>query len=254
MFRRNTGNPVLSERIFNKTQVADAGYMTLRGTINKTFLLFLLLVLAAVYSWGKILPLGEGTVSSGGSALMIIGVIGGFITAMITVFSPRSSGVTAPVYAVFEGLFLGGVSALIDAQFAGQGLVLRAVTLTMGVFFAMLFFYRTGMIRVTQKFRLGVFAATAGIAVVYFFSFILSLFGVHTAFLYGTSTLAIGISLFVIVIAALNLVLDFDFIERAVESGAPKYMEWYAGFGLMVTLIWLYIEILRLLSRFASRD
>ncbi|NOY38297.1 MAG: Bax inhibitor-1/YccA family protein [Chlorobi bacterium] len=254
MFRRNTGNPVLSEKVFQRDIAEGTGYMTLQGTINKTMLLFLLLLLAASYSWSKFVPAGDGTISAGGTSLMLVGVIGGFILALITVFRPRLSGYTAPLYAVFEGLFLGGISALLETRFAGQNLVIRAVALTLGVFFAMLFFYRTGIIRVTNKFRLGVVAATAGIALVYFFSFILSLFGVGTSFLYGTSSLAIGISLFIIAIAALNLVLDFDFIERAVKSGAPKYMEWYGGFGLMVTLVWLYIEILRLLARFAGRD
>ena len=252
MFRRNTGNPVLSERIFQRDYADATGLMTLRGTINKTLLLFGLLVLSAAYTWQQMLsPAGPTTT---GSALMYVGLFGGLITALITAFNPRISGITAPIYAVLEGLVLGGLSAMLEARFAGQGLVIRAVALTLGVFFAMLFFYRSGMIRVTNKFRLGVFAATGGVAAVYLVSFILGLFGVNTPFLYGNSILAIGISLVVIVIAALNLVLDFDFIERAVDQGAPRFMEWYAGFGLMVTLVWLYIEILRLLSRLASRD
>jgi uncharacterized YccA/Bax inhibitor family protein len=183
---------------------------------------------------------------------LIVGVIGGFITALITSFRPQSSAISAPIYAVFEGLFLGGISAVLEMQYSG--IVIRAVALTLAVFAAMLFFYKSGIIKVTQKFMLGVFAATAGIALVYLVSFIAGLFGANLAFLYGNSNLSIGISLFVVAIAALNLVLDFSFIERAAGSGAPRYMEWYGAFGLMVTLVWLYLEILRLLAKVASRD
>ena len=143
---------------------------------------------------------------------------------------------------------------MVEMQFKGQALVMQAVALTFGTLFALLVAYKSGLIKVTRNFRLGVVAATGGIFLVYMISFIVSLFGAKVPFMYGNSLLSIGISLFVVVIAALNLVLDFDFIEEGAKTGAPKYMEWYAAFGLMVTLIWLYIEILRLLTKLASRD
>jgi uncharacterized YccA/Bax inhibitor family protein len=151
-----------------------------------------------------------------------------------------------------EGLFLGGISGMMNAQY--PGIVLNAVMLTIGTLFALLFIYKTGVIKVTDNFRLGVFAATGGIALTYFLSFILSMFGINLGFIHSTGPMGIIISLVVIVVAALNLVLDFDFIESASEQGAPKYMEWYGAFGLMVTLIWLYIEFLRLLSKLSSRN
>jgi uncharacterized YccA/Bax inhibitor family protein len=183
---------------------------------------------------------------------LAIGAIGGLITALVTVFRPQSSGISAPIYAVFEGLLLGGLSALFESMY--PGIVMRAVVLTLAVFFAMLFLYRSGIIKVTKKFTMGVVAATGGIAIVYLVSFIGGMFGMDTSFLHGNSNLSIGISLVVVAVAALNLVLDFSFIEKATQAGAPKYMEWYGAFGLMVTLIWLYLEILRLLSKLASRE
>jgi uncharacterized YccA/Bax inhibitor family protein len=183
---------------------------------------------------------------------MIGGAIGGLITALITTFSPRRAAMTAPIYAVFEGLFLGAVSAMFEAMY--PGLVMRAVSLTFGVFFIMLLLYRSGTIRATEKFKTVIFAATGGIALVYLGSFIAGLFGVNVSFLHGNSMLSIGISLFVVVVAALNLILDFDMITQGTNARAPKYMEWYGAFGLMVTLIWLYLEMLRLLSKLASRD
>ena len=229
--------------------------MTLNGTINKTILSFLLLILGAFYTWSKFFSVVDPSV---GASLvypyLIGGGIAGFILGIVTIFKKEWSQYTVPVYAVLEGLFLGGISAIVEARFANQGLVLRAVTLTFGVFFIMLFLYRSNVIKVTQKFKLGIIAATGGIALVYLAGFIFSLFGVQFSFLYGNSMLSIGISLFVVVIAALNLVLDFDFIDRGSKANVPKFMEWYGAFGLMVTLVWLYLEILRLLSKIASRD
>ena len=156
-----------------------------------------------------------------------------------------------PIYAVLEGLLLGGISSLYNQRF--QGLPLQAVALTFGVFIAFLIVYRMGLIRATERFRLGVVAATGGIAVMYLLSFVLGFFGVRMSFLHDSSPLSIGISLVIVAVAALNLVLDFDFIERGVEQGAPKFMEWYGAFGLLVTLVWLYLEILRLLSKLQGR-
>ncbi len=252
-----SSNPVLQEKVFRKNYTTSSNVMTINGTMNKTAIMLLLVIAGAVYTWNKFFNAVAIDPDAGAAAVMpwlLVGGIGGFITVLVTVFRPQSSGISAPIYAVFEGLFLGGISAIFEKMFPQEGIVLRAVMLTFAVFLAMLFLYRSRVIKVTRKFMLGVFAATAGIALVYLVSFIGSFFGMNTSFLYGSSNLSIGFSLVVVAIAALNLVLDFSFIENASQSGAPKYMEWYGAFGLMVTLIWLYLEILRLLSKLASRD
>ena len=177
---------------------------------------------------------------------------GGLIFAMITVFKKTWAPITAPIYAILEGLALGSISAMYEMRFAG--LPMQAVGLTFGVLVALLLVYRTGIIRVTDKFRMGVVAATGGIFVFYLLTWILGFFGVRFPSVYGAGPLGIGISVAIVIVAALNLVLDFDFIESGARAGAPKYMEWYGAFGLMVTLIWLYLEILRLLSKLRSRD
>lgn len=250
-----SSNPVLGSAVFNKVYTGtQSDVMTIEGTVNKTGLMFLILAFAAAFTWRKFF--GVYDYSSPESAFSVVapwligGGIGGFITAIITVFSPQRSNITAPIYAVFEGLFLGGISAFFESRF--PGLVMRAVALTFGVFLIMLFLFRSGKIRATGKFRMGIMAATGGIALIYLVSFIAGLFGANLNFLYGSGTLGIGFSLVVVSIAALNLILDFDFIQRGASAGAPKIMEWYGAFGLMVTLIWLYIEILRLLSKLAS--
>lgn len=252
-----SSNPVLGQSAFSKVQAGtQADVMTVEGAVNKTGLMFLILAFAAAFTWRKFFGVFDyGSPEGAFSAVapwVIGGGIGGFIVAMVTVFSPRYSNITAPIYAVLEGLFLGGISAFFEAQY--PGLVMRAVALTFGVFFIMLFLFRSGKIRATGKFRMAVLAATGGIALVYFISFIAGLFGASFGFLHGNSLLSIGFSLVVVGIAALNLILDFDFIQRGADSRAPKIMEWYGAFGLMVTLVWLYIEILRLLSKVASRD
>ena len=250
-----SSNPVFKEQVFRKGYTSASDVMTVNGTINKTALMLLLVIAGAIFTWNKFFDAIAVNPEAGYSAVLLwlaVGGIGGLITALITVFRPQSSGISAPIYALFEGLLLGGLSAIFESMYTG--IVMRAVALTLAVFFAMLFLYRSGIIKVTRKFMMGVFAATAGVALVYLVSFIGSMFGAPMSFLYGNSNLSIGISLVVIAIAALNLVLDFSFIEKASQSGAPKYMEWYGAFGLMVTLIWLYMEILRLLAKLASRD
>ena len=243
-----TANPALKERTFTDIRAA-AGEpaMTLQGTATKSLLLVLLTVFSASFTWNA--------VASGNVGILLpatlIGGIGGFIVALITVFKPKLSPYTGPIYAALEGLLLGGVSAMYNARFAG--LPAQAVALTFGVFIALLIVYRTGLIRATENFRLGVVAATGGIMVMYLISFVLGFFGVRMSFLHDSSPLSIGISLVIVVVAALNLVLDFDFIEKGVEHRAPKYLEWYAAFGLLVTLVWLYLEMLRLLSKLQGR-
>jgi uncharacterized YccA/Bax inhibitor family protein len=202
----------------------------------------------AIFSWDR----AYSAVNPGELYPWLIGSgIAGFVVALITVFKKTAAPITAPIYAAIEGILLGILSAFYEMQF--PGLVFQAILLTFGTLFALLMAYRSGVIKATENFKLGVFAATGGIALIYLTTFILSFFGVSIPYIHGSGTIGILFSLFVVVIAALNLVLDFDFIERGAERGAPKYMEWYAAFGLLVTLIWLYIEMLRLLSKLRSR-
>jgi uncharacterized YccA/Bax inhibitor family protein len=251
-----TANPALNKNTFTGFALSgDSKVMTLNGTVNKIALMLFLVILGASYTWRLAFRMMESDPLASSSALypwMIGGAIGGFIVALITIFRKTAAPIMAPIYAVLEGLFLGGISALLEYSY--PGIVLNAVVLTFGILFSLLIAYRSGIIKPTENFKLGVFAATGGVAMFYLFSFILSLFGVGIGYLHNNSLLAIGINVVIIIIAALNLVLDFDFIEQGAASSAPKYMEWYAAFGLIVTLVWLYIEILRLLSRIASRN
>lgn len=237
-----SGNPTLSEKTFQEVEqaVPADGAMTISGTINKTGILFLILLLGASISW-----------SAPSSGLIFGGAIGGFIVAMVTIFKKEWSPITAPIYAALEGLFLGGISLMFEQAY--NGIVYNAIFLTLGTFAAMLIAYRSGLIEVTRRFRMGVVAATGGIALVYFASIILSFFGIHLSLIHGSGLMGIGFSLIIVGVAALNLVLDFDMIEKGVQARAPQYYEWYTSFGLMVTLVWLYIEILRLLAKLQRR-
>lgn len=246
-----TSNPTLNQRAFQ-----NLGYgavygqtMTIDGTVNKTGFLLILLTLSAAVPWTlffafKAIPLVM--------LLALIGLIGGLITGLVTVFKKDWSMITAPLYACFEGLLLGSISAIFERSY--PGIAIQAVGLTFGTLCGLLLAYRSGMIKVTENFKMGVIAATFGICLMYMVSFVLSLFGIRLGFIHGNGLLSIGISLVVVGVAALNLVLDFDFIENAARQGAPKYMEWYSAYGLLVTLVWLYLEILRLLSKLRSRD
>jgi len=245
-----TSNPALNSKTFTGLRpIADTGrVMTIKGTVNKSAILLLLLLVAASWTWS----LSYRSADMGAVIPWLMGgVLGGFIVAIITVFKKQWAGVTAPIYALLEGLFLGGLSAIFEARY--PGIVIQAVGLTFFTLACLLLAYRSGLIKVTQNFRLGVVAATGGIALVYLITFLLGLFGIPVPFIHESGFIGIAFSLFVVVIAALNLVLDFDFIEQGADSGAPKYMEWYASFGLMVTLVWLYIEILNLLSKLRER-
>lgn len=237
-----SSNPVLKSSVFEKLR-EDASRMTINGTITRALILLVLVVSSALFTWGKVMA---GDVA-GAVPWMIGGAIGGLVFCLITCFVQRAAPVTAPIYAVSEGLLLGALSAFMQARY--KGIVLEAVLLTVGTLFGLLLAYRTGLVRATEKFKLGVFAATIGIGVVYLIGMVMNLFGKGIPYIHESGTIGICFSLFVVVVAALNLVLDFDFIEQGEAVGAPKYMEWYAAFGLMVTLIWLYIEFLRLLSK-----
>jgi uncharacterized YccA/Bax inhibitor family protein len=240
-----SSNPALGEKVFRTEQAGTLaeGRMTINGTINKTLILLVLVIVPAVWLWDMYYTSGQAAVSP----WMMGGLIGGLVVAFATIFKQTWAPYTAPLYALLEGLVIGGISAYAEAQF--KGIVFQAVALTFGTLFALLVAYRTGMIKVTDKFRMGVVAATGAIVLVYMVSFVIGFFGVSVPFIHTGGTIGILFSLFVVVIAALNLVLDFDFIERGAERGAPKCMEWYGAFGLIVTLVWLYIEFIRLISK-----
>jgi len=249
-----SGNPALSESTFldlgsGAVVSRDGGAMTLNGTVNKTGLLLLLAVITGAFSWSQ-MSISEAGVT--GMGYVWGGAIGGFVLALVTIFKKEWAPVTAPLYALLEGLFLGGISAVFEARF--PGIVMQAVLLTFGTLFALLAAYRSGLVRATENFKLGVVAATGGIALIYLATIVLGFFNINIPYIHESGLIGIGFSLFVVVVAALNLVLDFDFIESGVEHGAPRYMEWYGAFGLMVTLVWLYVEFLRLLAKLQSRD
>lgn len=248
-----TSNPALNANVFQQFEAdrfeitGGAATMTVAGTSVKTGILLALAVITAGFTWN--LGLSGGQAAMG---WMIGGAIAGLVLALITVFKPTWSPITAPAYALAEGLFLGGISATYSSLY--DGIVVQAVLLTFGTLCTMLMAYGFGLVRATEKFKAGILAATGGICLVYLVSFAMSFFGASIPYIHGSGMIGIGFSLFVVVIAALNLVLDFDFIERGAQTNAPKYMEWYGAFGLMVTLVWLYLEILRLLSKLNRRD
>jgi uncharacterized YccA/Bax inhibitor family protein len=245
-----TANPALNDATFQGLPRAAAGRsMTIQGTVNKSIFLLLLLLLSASWTWRQFYASGGNPAAVG--MWLMVGAVGGLIVALVTVFKKVWSPVTAPFYALLEGLVLGGVSSIFEAQY--PGIVVQAVGLTFGTLFCLLLAYKSRLIRVTERFKLGVVAATGGIALFYFVTMILGFFGIHIPYIYQGGAIGIGFSVFVVVVAALNLVLDFDFIENGASQGAPAYMEWYGAFGLMVTLVWLYLEILRLLSKLRSR-
>lgn len=244
-----TSNPALNARAFQGEGAGIGEAMTLQGTINKTGLLLVCVVGTAAWTWNIFMHAGNAQAVM---PYLLIGGIGGFIFALVTIFKKTWAPVTAPVYALLEGLVLGSISAMFEVRY--HGIAIQAVSLTFGTMFALLLAYRSGLIPVTQNFKLGIIAATGGIALFYLAQIVLGFFGIHFTAVNGSGPIGIAFSVFVVIIAALNLVLDFDFIENAVTAGAPKYMEWYGAFGLMVTLIWLYLEILRLLAKLRSRD
>ena len=248
MFGRS-GNPALSDATFRKEGAAIGKVMTLQGTVNKTGILLALLVICAFYTWNIFFQTGNPAAVM---PLAIGGAIGGLIFALITIFKKTWAGITAPIYAGLEGLFLGGISAIFEAQY--PGIVIQATGLTLGTLASLLLLYKMGIIKPTENFRLMIVSATMGIGVLYLISFVMNMFGsTGIGFIHSNGLFGIGFSLFVVAIAALNLVLDFDFIEQGAEQGAPKYMEWFGAFALMVTLIWLYLEMLRLLAKLRSR-
>ncbi len=250
-----SGNPTLTEKIFDKAAHENAnafGVMSVRGTINKFGFLLLMVMASAMYVWNVYAQGNTNTATT----LMIAGAIGGLVLAIVIMFKPNWAGYITPAYGILEGLFIGGISAFFNAMFSNSypNIILHAVGLTLGVAAAMFFLYNFRIITVTNKLRSIIMSATMGIGLFYLIVWIAGMFGFEMGFAFDSSPLSIGISLFIVGIAALNLLLDFDAIEKAAEMGAPKYMEWYGAFGLLVTLVWLYLEILKLLSKLNSRD
>ena len=237
-----SGNPVLGSQTF-QIQSSVSDQMTISGAVNKTAISLVLLVGAGYF-----------TFNAGGMVFMFPALIGAFIVSLITIFKKEWSPITVPIYALLEGAVLGGISFVFNTQY--EGIVSTAILLTLSILVALLMAYQSGWIKPTENFKLGIFAATGGIALMYLVNFIMGFFGSGLGVLnpMNSSPMSIGISVVIVIIAALNLVLDFDFIEEGAERGAPKYMEWYAAFGLLVTLVWLYLEILRLLAKLNSRD
>lgn len=252
-FFRSSSNPFLNEKALqgNSNEVLDSDMtqahvigekMTVSGAVNKSFILFGLMMLTTFY-----------TMSNPHPVLMWGGAIGGLIVVVIAAFKRHLSPTLAPIYALLEGCFVGGITAIYGAAFGG-GIVFQAVTLTFAVLFMMLFLYKTGIIKVTEKFRSGVMMATGAILLVYIVNLVLGFFGMNVPFLHEGGMMGIGISLLIIGVAALNLLLDFDNFEKGEQFGTPKYMEWFCAMGLLITLVWLYIEILRLLAILSGRD
>lgn len=246
-----SSNPALSEDTFTHFgyRMAAAEAMTVQGTMIKTALMLLCLLLSAGYTWSLFIK-SHGNVAAV-TPWMWGGAIGGFVAALVTIFKKEWAAVTAPIYALLEGFFIGGLSSLLEASF--PGIVIQATALTFGTMAAMLAVYQSGIIDVNDRFRFGVAAATGGIVLVYFGAILLGFFGISLPIVYGSGWLGILFSLLVVGVAALNLILDFDFIDKGSRLGVPKYMEWYGAFALMVTLIWLYIEMLRLLAKLRER-
>lgn len=243
-----TANPALSDKTFSQYRTVSTTRMTIQGTVNKSFALIFIVILSAYFSWAQAYPSGWNAESYPIIPTWYIPVIiAALILSIIISLKQTTAPILAPVYAVLEGLALGALSALFEASY--PGIVMQAVLCTLGTFLALLIAYKSQIIRATENFKLGVIAATGGIAIVYLLDFILRFFGISVPFIHENGPVGIAASVFITVIAALNLVLDFDFIEKGAEQGAPKFMEWYSAFGLLVTLIWLYLEILRLLSK-----
>ena len=244
-----TSNPALGQNTFRDVAGFGGDTMTVNGAVNKAGVLMVLCVASAAWTWNRFFATGDPASVAG---LLVLGAIGGLVLAVVTVFKKNWAGITAPLYALAEGLVLGGVSAMFEMKY--KGIAIQAVMLTFGTLVAMLLVYRSGLIKVNDKFRIGVVAATGGIALFYLAQLVLGFFGITFHTINSGTPLGIGFSLLVVGIAALNLVLDFDLIEQGARYNAPKYMEWYCAFALMVTLIWLYLEMLRLLGKFRSRD
>ncbi len=247
-----TANPALSDSTFTASTNPTAVKMTIQGTVNKSLALIVLVIGTAWMTWQSAYPDGWSIDSAPViPSWYIPAILGALVVSIVIIFKKEWAPFLAPVYAILEGAALGALSAIFEQRF--PGIVLQAVLCTFGTFIALLFAYKTRLIRATENFKLGVIAATGGIAIVYMIDMILMFFGHRVPLIHENGPIGIAVSVGITAVAALNLVLDFDFIENGAERGAPKFMEWYAAFGLVLTLIWLYLEILRLLSKTRRR-
>lgn len=246
-------NPVLNDKIFRQSESerVSSAVMTVKGTMTKTLLLLLMVAAGAAYTW-KVFY--ESLDPSSVTSYMYGGLFGGFVLAMIISFVPKTAPYLTPFYAAGEGLFLGGISAMFNTAFAetAPNIIFNAVALTLLTAVVMFTIYRKEIVKVTDKFRKVILISLTTILIYYVVCMLLRLFGVNLDILYGGNMLSIIISVVIVGVAAFSLLLDFDFITKASQAGAPKYMEWYGAFGLVVTLVWLYLEILKLLSKFAA--
>lgn len=242
-----TSNPALNEKVFEAIPYYGSNAMTVHGAVNKTAILLFLAAATGTITWVK-----AAAEPASAAPWMLVGIFGGFITAMVTVFKRQWAPITAPLYAILEGLALGGISAVFEAQY--KGIVFMAIFLTFGVLASLLIAYRSGIIKPTQGFIAGLTAATGAIALYYVVSMVMSFLGITVPLIHSSSSFGILFSIVVVVVAALNLVLDFHMIQQGAATGVPKYMEWFCAFGLMVTLVWLYLEILRLLAKLQDRN
>ena len=241
-----SGNPALTAKSFDVRRSQGEGVMTLEGTVNKTGLALLILMTTAALTWNGLLPPVVLVPA------LILSLFAGLVVGLLIYFKPATAPVATPIYAALKGVLLATISMQFEKRF--PGIVINAVGLTFGTLAALLLAYRSGLIRATENFKLGLFAATGGIFLLYLVSMVMGFFGRSIPFIHDATPIGIAFSVFVVIIAALNLVLDFDFIERGAAQGAPKYMEWYGAFGLLVTLVWLYLEILRLLAKLQGHD
>jgi uncharacterized YccA/Bax inhibitor family protein len=264
-------NPALSDAAFERIAESEAGWatateqrveqdhaappitrtdtMTVNGTVWATAALLVLVVAGGAFGWNSVDTTLENPSLPG---WIFLAALGGFAVGLVTCFKPDIARFTSPIYALVQGTFLGAISGLYNA--AWDGIAYQAVALTIGVFAVMLFLYGTRIIRVTEKLRMGVIAATGAVLLVYVVNMVLRLFGADVPFLHDSGPIGIAISLAIVGVAAFNLLLDFDFVERGVAAGAPAKIEWYAAFGLLVTIVWLYLELLRLLAILQGRD
>lgn len=246
-----SANPTLREDTFTKFsrtgELSGAGTMTISGTVNKTAILLFLLVIGATWAWQQVTGKSSDGLAVSMPMSLIVCSVAAFIISMIIIFKQNLAPYLAPVYAVTEGVLLGTISAFFEMRYGG--IILQAVLATFGTLYALLFAYKSGFIKATENFKLGVFAATGGLAIMYLLTMVVGFFGVKVPYIHDSGPIGIGISVVACVVAALNLVMDFDFIEQGEAARAPKFMEWYAAFGLLVTLVWLYMEILRLLAK-----
>jgi len=241
--KMRSGNPALSAKTFEGFP-ESSDRMTINGAVNKTAMLLGLLLISSAWAWNLFYTTQD---INAVLPYFWIGTIGGFIVALVTIFKKTWSPITSPIYALLEGLAIGGISAIFEAAY--PGIVIQAISLTFGTLLVLLLAYKSGLIKVTENFKLGIVAATGAICLIYILDLVLRFIGLSIPFIHEGGFFGIAFSLFVVAIAAFNLVLDFDFIEQGAENGAPKYMEWYSAFGLLVTLVWLYLEILRLLAK-----